>query len=198
MARLLIKSEGFRDRVLELRLGVNRIGRSPVNDFCIEHPTISAHHCEITLEASGIRVRDCGSTNGTFLNGRQVTEVELRSGQTLALGDVEMAVESAEINVAIPKFDREIPAPPVVLEGGGIVCPRHPKCQVSYQCSHCQELMCDGCVTHLRRSGGKVLRLCPLCSNPVNRVGAEPKRRRTFMGMLTQTVKMPFLNRKDS
>ena len=49
MARLLIRSDGFHNQVIELKLGVNRVGRSPANDFQIEHPTISARHCEILL-----------------------------------------------------------------------------------------------------------------------------------------------------
>jgi hypothetical protein len=198
MARLLINSDGVRERVLELRLGVNRIGRSADNDFRIEHPTVSSHHCEIILESGGVRLRDCGSTNGTFLNGRQVGECDLQSGQTLALGDVQMSVDSAEVTVAIPKFRREMTAPPVVLEGGGIVCPRHPKAQATHQCTGCRELLCDACVTQLRRRGGKLLKLCPLCSHPVERIGAAPRKRRTFFGLLSSTVKLPFLHRKES
>jgi hypothetical protein len=197
MARLLIKSECVQAQVLELRLGVNRIGRSADNDFRIEHPTVSTHHCEIILESTGIRLRDCNSTNGTFLNGQQVGECELRCGETLALGDVQMLVDSAEVTVAIPKFDREMPAPPVVLEGGGIVCPRHARAQATHQCTHCRELLCDGCVTHLRRRGGKLLKLCPLCSHAVERIGAESRQRSSFFGLLTKTVKMPFLSRKE-
>ena len=33
MARLVGQSDGVRDRVIELHLGVNRFGRSPDNDF---------------------------------------------------------------------------------------------------------------------------------------------------------------------
>ena len=37
MARLVGRSDGFCDRVIELHLGLNRLGRSPDNDFPIEH-----------------------------------------------------------------------------------------------------------------------------------------------------------------
>ena len=49
MARLLITSKGFSNQVIELNLGVNRFGRSPENDFQIEHPTVSARHCDVLL-----------------------------------------------------------------------------------------------------------------------------------------------------
>ena len=42
MARLLIKTEGLENRTLELRLGVNRVGRDPDCDFPIDHPTVSS------------------------------------------------------------------------------------------------------------------------------------------------------------
>src|SRR5438309_1968351 len=105
MARLLIKSDGFGNQVLDLRLGVNRFGRTPDNDFQIEHPTISANHCELVLSANGLTVRDCNSTNGTFISSEQVQEAELSAGQVLRLGDVEFFVETTDATVAIPKFE---------------------------------------------------------------------------------------------
>jgi len=41
MARLLVTTDGFRNQVLELRLGVNRLERSSDNDLQLEHATIS-------------------------------------------------------------------------------------------------------------------------------------------------------------
>ena len=91
MARFLIKTEGLEQRALELRLGVNRVGRNPDGEIYIEHPTISSLHCELALTNDGVYVRDCDSTNGTFVNGERVVEVWLDPGQTLKLGDVEFA-----------------------------------------------------------------------------------------------------------
>src|SRR5436853_7453268 len=115
MARLIIKSEGFRSQVMELRLGVNRLGRAPHNDFQIEHKTISASHCELWLAAGEIIVRDCSSTNGTFFQGESVKEIRLSAGQSFCVGDIEILVETTDVTVAIPKFDVPRPAPPIVL-----------------------------------------------------------------------------------
>lgn len=194
MAKLLIKSEGFRNQVIDLKLGLNRLGRSPANDFQIEHPTVSATHCEIVLKDGGLMVRDCDSTNGTFINGEPVQESALEAGQSLQLGDVELFVETTESAVAIPRFDMPRPAPPVVLSDGGIVCPRHRHARVSYQCTHCHEVMCEDCVHRLRRRGGRVLKLCPLCSHRCELIGGEKKKKKTFLGFLQQTVKLPFVH----
>src|SRR5436190_22975316 len=77
MATLMIKSEGFEERVLKLRPGTNRLGRGPESDFQIEHDTISALHCEVDVAAEALLVRDCGSTNGTFVDGEPIVSAKL-------------------------------------------------------------------------------------------------------------------------
>ena len=193
MAKLLIKSDGFNSQIIHLKLGVNRFGRAPGNDFQLEHPTISGWHCELMLSNEGIQIRDCGSTNGTFVDGEPVQECALCAGQTLHIGDVELLVEDTEVNIAIPQFEVARPEPPVVLSDGSLMCPRHPQSRATYQCTHCHEILCDVCVHRLRRRGGKVLRLCPLCSHTCTPLGGEKKKKKTFMGFLQQTVKLPFL-----
>ena len=104
--------------MIELNLGVNRFGRSPENHFQIEHPTVSDMHCEIVLADEGVVVRDCASTNGTFVGGQRIEEASLSAGESLHLGEVELLVETTEVTVAIPEFDIPRPAPPVVLPDG--------------------------------------------------------------------------------
>jgi len=200
MAKLMIKSAGFNNQVLNLNLGVNRLGRSPGNDFIIEHATVSSKHCEIALGDGEVTVRDCGSTNGTYINDQPVMEAKLAEGQILRLGDVDFLVESVDVTIAIPKFEAgSRPAPPVVLTDGSLVCPRHKHARVTHQCTHCREVLCDECVHRLRRRGGKLLKLCPLCSHKVEPLGGVKKKKKTFLGFLQRTVKLPFLrNEKDA
>src|SRR5207245_2029827 len=177
-----------------LKLGVNRLGRSPGNDFQIEHATISATHCEILLGEGELIVRDCNSTNGTFFEGNPVQEIRLSAGQTFCMGEVEILVESTEVKIAIPQFDRPRPAPPIVLSDGSLICPRHPQAMVTHQCLHCREVLCDACVHRLRRRGGRLLKLCPLCSHQCEPIGGEKKRRNSLLSFLSKTVKLPFLH----
>jgi pSer/pThr/pTyr-binding forkhead associated (FHA) protein len=197
MAKLLVKTDGFQNRVIELKLGVNHLGRSPDSDFQLEHSTISAMHCEIELREGELRVRDCDSTNGTFIDGQPIHQATLRAGQTLCIGDVELYVESTDVRIAIPEFEipYDAPAPPVVLSDGSLVCPRHPQARVTHQCTHCHEVMCDECVHRLRRRGGKVWELCPRCSRHCEPIGAAKKKKKNkFVRFLTSTVKLPFLH----
>jgi pSer/pThr/pTyr-binding forkhead associated (FHA) protein len=193
MARLVVQSAATGTQVIELHLGSNRLGRSADNHFQIEHPTVSATHCEIVLADQRVAVRDCDSTNGTYVNGERIKEAALAVGQVLRLGDVELLVENTDVVIAIPKFEVPRPAPPVVLSDGSVVCPRHPRSRVTYQCTHCREVMCDACVHRLRRRGGKVRKLCPLCSHPCVALGPEKKAKRSLLGLWHKTVKLPFL-----
>ena len=143
----------------------------------------------------GVILRDLESTNGTFVDGKPVREARLTAGQLLRLGQVELLVESTDTKVAIPSFiNLELPAPPVVMTDGSLVCPRHPQARVTHQCTHCKEVMCEACVHRLWRKGGrKVLLLCPVCSNPVAVIGAaEKSRKRSLLARVGETVKMKF------
>ncbi|WP_448534016.1 FHA domain-containing protein [Parathermosynechococcus lividus] len=63
------------------------IGRDPSNDLVIEHPTVSRHHAKIERRHSDFILTDLGSSNGTFVNGREVEEpVLLRVGDSIRIG----------------------------------------------------------------------------------------------------------------
>jgi pSer/pThr/pTyr-binding forkhead associated (FHA) protein len=194
MARLSVKTDGLNARLIDLKLGANRVGRHPDNDFSIEHPTISSVHCEIVLQASGVLLRDLESTNGTFVNNEKVREVQLEPGQIVRLGDVELLVETVDAKIEIPAFfNPELPAPPVVRKDGVLECLRHANVAVTHQCMTCKEFMCEACVHRLRRKGGKkMLSLCPICSGPVEIIGgpSTKKKKSIFERIVGETVKM--------
>lgn len=195
MPRLLIKCNEIPVRSYELRAGVNRLGRSAKNDLQLDHPTVSGAHCEIILTADGILVRDLGSTNGTYINQEQITERNIERGGVLHVGEVEMEVEPIKGNIAIPKFEEPQPArAPQVLPDGMVSCPNHVEARATFRCTHCKQLMCDECVHRLKRVGGKLHLLCPVCSNACEPI-AGPKRKRSFFGFLQKTLKMPSKSR---
>jgi hypothetical protein len=195
MARLLIRTEGLKNRTLELRLGVNRIGRAPDTDFQIPHSTVSSLHCELVVTNDGVYLRDCDSTNGSFINGEPVTEAWLQAGQEVRFGDVELWVESTEVSIAIPQYERPAPAPtaPTILPDGTLGCPRHPETPAVFRCTHCGSVMCPSCIHVMKRQGGAPLFLCNLCSHKCERITvAPPAKKRGFLGFLQETVKLKF------
>jgi FHA domain len=195
MPRLLIKCDEIPVRSYELRVGVNRLGRSAKNDLQLDHPTVSGAHCEIIVSADGILVRDLGSTNGTYIDQEQITERSIERGSTLHVGEVEMELEPIKQNIAIPKFEEPQPARgPQVLPDGAVSCPNHLEVRATFRCIHCKQLMCDECVHRIKRVGGKLHLLCPVCSNACEPISA-PKRKRSFLGFLQKTLKMPSKSR---
>ena len=67
-------------------------------DVEIADPSISKRHCQFTPGGSGAEVGDCGSTNGTAVNGaavRGLTAVRLCGGEILTLGRLEVTFETA-------------------------------------------------------------------------------------------------------
>jgi pSer/pThr/pTyr-binding forkhead associated (FHA) protein len=196
MARLLRTNGAGEAEVLELNLGVNHFGRDPENNFPVNHPTVSARHCELMLTGDGVLLRDLGSTNGTFVNGAPVKSAVLQSGQTLRLGDVEFLVDTTEVRIAIPEIEHPVPAPPVILPDGAMLCQRHAGAKVTHRCTHCHAILCDACVTRMRRKGGKTLKLCKLCSYPVEMLPTAKPKKKSFLSKLTATIKLPFLRSK--
>jgi pSer/pThr/pTyr-binding forkhead associated (FHA) protein len=194
MARLSVKTDGLNARLIDLKLGANRVGRHPDNDFTIEHSTISSVHCEMVLKDTGVLLRDLESTNGTFVDGHKIREIELAPGQIVRLGDVELLVETIDAKIAIPAFSNpDLPAPPKVRNDGALMCSRHEHRAVSHQCTACKEIMCEGCVHRLRRKGGKkMLMLCPICSGAVEIIGgpAKAKKKSLLERVVGETVKM--------
>jgi len=63
-----------------------RIGRKPGNDLVLADEKTSGSHAEIVLEGDRCILRDLGSTNGTLLDGKRVTELLLTPGDVVTFG----------------------------------------------------------------------------------------------------------------
>jgi len=66
------------------------VGRE-AGDIVLPDPDVSRRHC--VFEVFGPRdiyVRDLGSTNGTYVNGRRVTTMRVHPGDVLAIGGIQL------------------------------------------------------------------------------------------------------------
>ena len=108
MAKLVVLSEGLTGKSYELKQEKTTIGRLEENNFSIPEGSVSSRHCEVFLRDKDIFVHDLNSTNGTFVNGERITtERQLKPGQILRLGSVEMRLETGEpIPAAKKQFDQ--------------------------------------------------------------------------------------------
>jgi pSer/pThr/pTyr-binding forkhead associated (FHA) protein len=69
------------------------VGRDPSCTVVLEDKSVSRRHVIIERRGPSWHVVDQGSANGTFVDGEQVADAELRDGQELRLGTLPLAVE---------------------------------------------------------------------------------------------------------
>lgn len=87
---ILVSHEAGAGRADDVRIPsfpclIGRQARAAVRIF---HPTVSNDHAEISAEENRLFLRDLGSRNGTFLNGRRIAAPELLSaGDLLQFGE---------------------------------------------------------------------------------------------------------------
>ena len=66
------------------------LGRTDASDISIPEESVSKRHCTFEVIEEGVRVTDCGSTNGTSVNGTalmaQASHI-LKGGEVLAVGN---------------------------------------------------------------------------------------------------------------
>lgn len=71
-----------------------RIGRKNDCELMLSSESISRLHAEIQLTDTGIWIKDCNSTNGTFVNCRRLAEAQrLNSGDVVHFASFEFQVE---------------------------------------------------------------------------------------------------------
>jgi DNA-binding NtrC family response regulator len=76
----------------EASQGKARIGTAKGSDIELRDQTVSRIHCELFTSREGLRVRDCGSKNGTFVDGVPIYEAALLAGATLRVGQTTLRV----------------------------------------------------------------------------------------------------------
>ncbi|MCC7535945.1 MAG: sigma 54-dependent Fis family transcriptional regulator [Deltaproteobacteria bacterium] len=78
-----------------------RIGRAGT-DLVLSDRKVSTLHFEIALEEQGYRVRDLGSTNGTFVQGVRVLDGFVQPGALITLGDTTIRFAPEARSVELP------------------------------------------------------------------------------------------------
>jgi pSer/pThr/pTyr-binding forkhead associated (FHA) protein len=87
---LAIEADG-RGRLISLTRPIIHIGRGLIADVRLEDPHVSRRHAIIAIRGDGpgaVRVLDDRSSEGTFVNGVEVTVAELHDGDIVRVGCV--------------------------------------------------------------------------------------------------------------
>ncbi len=89
------------------------VGRDPTCDVVLNDAKCSRRHAVIEAGPTGLAVRDTGSANGIFLNGRKVERATLEDGDFLRLGEVIIKILAGESPGTVVVGSDEVgPLPP--------------------------------------------------------------------------------------
>ncbi len=77
-------------KVFPLRDGTTIIGRQHDCNFRVPVMAVSKKHCRITLADGTLKTCDLNSHNGTYLNGKRLSneEVDVQAGSSLRIGPI--------------------------------------------------------------------------------------------------------------
>ena len=114
-ARLTLTLSG--NKTVEVQTKRFTIGRTPENDLPIDDSSLSRRHALIETIEGHFNLSDCGSSNGTFINGRQINAPEeLNDWDVLTFGGVgevlvriEAESEPADESAFKPSSNRPAP-----------------------------------------------------------------------------------------
>ena len=94
--RLEVKYPDKPPHEVELKVSVAVVGRDPSCDLVISDERCSRRHAVLEDTPTGLQVRDAGSANGIFVNGKKVERSPLVKGDLLRMGEVILKVLAAE------------------------------------------------------------------------------------------------------
>jgi len=98
MAFLIFLSGELKGRKFEIADAKVTVGRSSSNTIVLNESSVSGKHCEITKDGENYILTDLESTNGTFVNGEQLTgSIQLEPKSTLHFGDIEIIFDAPEL-----------------------------------------------------------------------------------------------------
>ncbi len=75
----------------QLKEGENIVGRGQTSEVFIDHSTVSRKHATIKVQSGKVTLKDLGSSNHTFVDGKQIdSEVEITPYSQIKFGTVEV------------------------------------------------------------------------------------------------------------
>ena len=220
MHRLVVNPGSAQAWEIELKPGTNSIGRNAANDFTIEDPSVSGRHCQIIVDEDSVLIKDLGSTNGTFVNGKLVEEAHMEPNESVRLGNVELLFQVEAPEPSPTRFSEDLrddvsshshgigedvaralstavvsaPVTAAAEADKPIFCKNHYKNPGRYSCPKCRRFFCDLCVnTRGSSSGG--LKFCKVCGSECSPVSVQAHLPKTvnFFRAVPQSFKYPFV-----
>jgi hypothetical protein len=180
----------------ELSPGLNKLGRNPTNDFRISDPSVSSFHVELMVKGEDIRVRDLGSTNGTFIDDCKIEEGTLKPENILRLGNVRFHLEEVSVTPVAHPTSPEAAVQEARKEMAAC-CINHPAVPAAFKCENCGKALCQDCVKVVGQGKFEATTICSVCQGQCHPLPhltppPAPARGRPLLDRLTRTLRIPF------
>ncbi|MBN2801505.1 MAG: FHA domain-containing protein [Deltaproteobacteria bacterium] len=126
MFKIYITEKGGKKRSVDIANNTAVFGREQGNDVVLQVGNVSKKHCRIKMDNKKFFIEDLGSTNGTYINGRKITELSIVDpGDKIYVGEFIVELESTNddadsiveqappIPAPKPKVKKSVPPPPL-------------------------------------------------------------------------------------
>jgi pSer/pThr/pTyr-binding forkhead associated (FHA) protein len=110
---LVVDRGGHKGTIIPIRISPLVIGRDDDCQLRTSNPYVSHHHCELRTEGDKIILRDCNSTNGTFINDQRIgQQAELHEGDRLQIGAMRFVVRQTGDDDQMQASENQMAATP--------------------------------------------------------------------------------------
>jgi len=75
-------------------------------ELVLTDPQVSRRHAELSIVPEGIRIKDLGSTNGTWYQGTKIGEVVVSAGSTIKFGETPVRIAATDAP-SLPPSDKD-------------------------------------------------------------------------------------------
>jgi pSer/pThr/pTyr-binding forkhead associated (FHA) protein len=109
---VLLKKNGSH-KFFSLPSSVTVIGRRHSCDLCIPLMSVSRRHCQLNYDDGVLKIRDLGSRNGTYLNGKRIDEAMIQVGDSIKIGPLTfvLQIDGQPQTIAEPDSAARSPSP---------------------------------------------------------------------------------------
>lgn len=90
---LVLLKKNNSQKAFSLSSGITVIGRRHDCDLRIPLMSVSRRHCQFNRDEGVLKIRDLGSRNGTYVNGKRIDEAVIRAGDYIEVGPLKFLLQ---------------------------------------------------------------------------------------------------------
>lgn len=98
MVMLRVKKGAEPERGYQITKTPVSLGRDNLSNISLNDPRMSRQHAGLFYSPPDFHLKDLGSTNGSFVNGKRIKNVVLKSGDMIRLGNTELEFIVSDVN----------------------------------------------------------------------------------------------------